>query len=99
VFMNGSSLSFKPTLVNRGTFPEGSTWAMNPLPGGDAGPGFPAPCQGRTPVRGPSAFGKWGQNPTECSGNWPTTLYIEDTIRIPKSIEAGEYVLGWEWGL
>ena len=26
--------------------------------------------------------------PNECSGNWPTTVYIEDTIKIPTDIEA-----------
>ena len=61
-------------------------WAMNPLPA--AAGDYPAPCPGKTPVRGPAAYQEWGSNPNECSGNWPTTVYIEDTIKIPTDIEA-----------
>ena len=61
-------------------------WAMNPLPA--AAGDYPAPCPGKTPVRGPAAYQEWGKNPNECSGNWPTTVYIEDTIKIPTDIEA-----------
>ena len=61
-------------------------WAMNPLPA--AAGDYPAPCPGKTPVRGPAAYQEWGKNPNECSGNWPTTVYIEDTIKIPTDIQA-----------
>ena len=46
----GKQLWFKGTYVSEGTLPEGSTWAMNPLPRvdatkfPDATDGFPAPC-------------------------------------------------------
>ena len=65
---------------------QNSMWAMNPLPA--AAGDYPAPCPGKTPVRGPAAYQEWGKNPNECSGNWPTTVYIEDTIKIPTDIEA-----------
>ena len=86
VWMNGTSLDFKPTLLTEGTTPKNSMWAMNPLPA--AAGDYPAPCPGKTPVRGPAAYQEWGSNPNECSGNWPTTVYIEDTIKIPTDIEA-----------
>lgn len=78
-----------------GTFPEGSMWAMNPLPTATE---YPPPCaHPGGPVRAPTAYNRWGNNPTDCSGTWPTTLYIEDTVVIPQNIEPGEYVLGWRW--
>jgi hypothetical protein len=43
-------------------------------------------------VRAPSAYEEWGTNPNECSGNWPTTVYIEDQIKLPEHLEPGEYV-------
>ena len=33
----------------------------------------------------------------DCSGTWPTQLYIEDTIKILANIAAGEYVLAFRW--
>jgi hypothetical protein len=70
-------------------------WAMNPLPCalGD----YDAPCPGRTAVDAPAAYEEWSHNPNECSGSWPTTVYIEDSVRIPKDLTPGEYVLGWRW--
>ena len=65
----------------------GSMWAMNPLPvcSGTDGPcEYKPPCPHKgAPVRAPTAYQRWGLNPSDCSGTWPTTLYIEDTIRIP----------------
>lgn len=98
VFDNGTSLDFKPTLVNTGTTPKGSMWAMNPLPAGRSSRDYPvAPCPGETPVIGPSAYERFGTNPNECSGNWPTKVYIEDQVYIPAEIEPGDWVLGWRW--
>jgi len=95
VWRNGSSVPFAPTLLSKGTFPEGSMWAMNPLPTATE---YPPPCaHPGGPVRAPTAYNRWGKNPTDCSGTWPTTLYIEDTVVIPQNIEPGEYVLGWRW--
>ncbi len=78
-----------------GTTPRGSMWAMNPLPA--AAGAFDSPCPGRTAVDAPSAYEEWSHNPNECSGNWPTTVYIEDSVRIPSHLTPGEYVLGWRW--
>ena len=59
---------------------------------------YSAPCpHPGPPVRAPTAYMRWGSNPSDCAGVWPTTLYVEDTIQIPEDIEAGEYVLGWRW--
>ena len=68
---------------------------MNPLPAGLGA--YPAPCPGRTQVDAPAAYEQWSHNPNECSGNWPTTVYIEDSVKIPEHVEPGEYVLGWRW--
>jgi hypothetical protein len=71
-------------------------WAMNPIPAelGD----YSQPCPNKSgPVKAPTAYLRWSTNPTDCSGTWPTTLYIEDTVKIPVDIEPGEYVLGWRW--
>lgn len=38
VFPNGTTFPVKGTFVNRGTLPEGSTWAMIPMPGTWLGP-------------------------------------------------------------
>jgi hypothetical protein len=65
---------------------------MNPLPAAKGA--YPAPCPDTQPVRGPTAYEKYGDNPNECSGNWPTTVYIEDSIMIPQHIAPGRYVLG-----
>lgn len=95
VFRNGSSVEFTPTLLSNGTTPEGSIWAMNPIPTDTE---YAQPCPQRSgPVDAPTAYLRWGKNPTDCSGTWPTTLSIEDTVLIPKDIEPGEYVLGFRW--
>ena len=75
----------------------GSMWAMNPLPRSPSD--FPPPCKAGSspPVRAPMAVGQYGTNPGPCAGNWPTTVIVMDTVRVPADIEPGEYVLGWRW--
>ena len=81
VWRNGSSQAFTPTLLSEGTTPKGSMWAMNPIPASSSD--YPAPCpHPGGPVRAPTAYLHWGANPTDCSGVWPTTLYIEDTVKV-----------------
>ena len=63
---------------------------MNPMPAPSLA--YKPPCPGKTPVRAPSAYEEWGTNPNECSGNWPTKVYIEDTIKIPTDIPVRTYV-------
>ena len=48
-------------------------------------------------VRAPMAVGQYGTNPGPCAGNWPTTVNIMDTVRVPADLAPGEYVLGWRW--
>ena len=48
-------------------------------------------------VRAPTARGKYDTNPGRCSGNWPTTVNMVDTVRIPADTAPGEYVLSWRW--
>ena len=43
------------------------------------------------------AVGQYGTNPGPCAGNWPTTVTILDTVRVPATVPPGEYVLGWRW--
>eukprot|EP00966_Prymnesium_polylepis_P163563 3780762-Prymnesium_polylepis.1 len=71
---------------------------MNPLPQSPT-PDFPPPCKAGTspPVRAPMAVGEYGTNPGPCAGNWPTTVTILDTVRVPADVPPGEYVLSWRW--
>ena len=75
-------------------------WAMNPLPE-EPSAEFPPPCKtGTEPkVKAPMALGKYGYNPGRCAGNWPTTVNIVDTVRVPADTAPGEYVLSWRWGV
>lgn len=60
---------------------------------------FSPPCKSgaHPPVRAPMALGKYGDNPGRCAGNWPTTVNIVDTLRVPADTVPGEYVLSWRW--
>ena len=83
------------TFVSEGTLPPGSTWAMNPIPmcGQENGirPGNVHTCPGGAP-------GNWTNFPYPAAGTSNITSFtIGDTLRIPASVKAGEYVLGWRW--
>ena len=95
---DGSEENITGTYITEGTFPEGSMWAMNPLPQSPSAD-FPPPCKSGTkpPVKAPMALGKYGHNPGRCAGNWPTTVSIIDSVRVPSDTPAGEYVLSWRW--
>lgn len=95
---DGHTEEINGTYVTEGTHPKGSMWAMNPLPENPTDL-FPPPCKAGTHprVRAPMAVGKYGYNPGPCAGNWPTTVIIMDTVRIPADIAPGEYVLSWRW--
>ena len=95
---DGHEEQINATYVREGTFPEGSMWAMNPLPQSPDAL-FPPPCKAGThpPVKAPMAVGKYGTNPGPCAGNWPTTVTIIDHVRVPETIQPGEYVLSWRW--
>jgi len=95
---DGTTEEIDGTYVAEGTFPPRSMWAMNPLPDQPTDE-FPPPCKAGTtpPVRAPMAVGQYGFNPGPCAGNWPTTVNIMDTVRVPAHLPPGEYVLGWRW--
>ena len=95
---DGSTEEIEGTYVTEGTSPRGSMWAMNPLPVEPTAE-FPPPCKSGTqpPVRAPKAVGKYSYNPGPCAGNWPTSVSILDTVRVPADLPPGEYVLGWRW--
>eukprot|EP00908_Phaeocystis_cordata_P021338 Transcript_3687.p1 GENE.Transcript_3687~~Transcript_3687.p1 ORF type:complete len:213 (-),score=73.08 Transcript_3687:287-925(-) len=95
---DGHEEQIEGTYVTEGVLPKGSVWAMNPLPESPTAD-FPPPCKAGThpPVRAPMAVGQYGTNPGPCAGNWPTTVNIMDTVRVPADLAPGEYVLGWRW--
>lgn len=95
---DGTTEEINGTYVTEGTIPAGSMWAMNPLPQSPTAD-FPPPCKAGTkpPVRAPMAVGKYGTNPGPCAGNWPTTVTIMDTVRVPAYLKPGDYVLSWRW--
>lgn len=95
---DGHEEQIEGTYVTEGVLPKGSMWAMNPLPESPTAD-FPPPCKAGThpPVRAPMAVGQYGTNPGPCAGNWPTTVNIMDTVRVPADLAPGEYVLGWRW--
>jgi len=92
----GESFSFPGTYITEGTIPEGSMWAMNPIPRNDntnTGVGFEPRCK-EHPLCGTTA----SNSHCKCSGMWgPYNLEILDTLEVPSDIPAGEYVLGWRW--
>ena len=95
---DGTTEEIEGTYVTEGTHPAGSMWAMNPLPQAPTDD-FPPPCKAGTspPVRAPMAVGKYGTNPGPCAGNWPTTVTILDTVRVPATLPPGEWTLSWRW--
>lgn len=82
--------------VSHGTLPAGSTWAKNPLPRNDTsntGQSFAPKCEER-----PGCGSEAHASHCLCSGMWgPFNLEIVDQVRIPSSLPAGDYVLGWRW--
>lgn len=101
----GRKQYFNATTVSQGTDPPGSTWRRNPIPrtwkdehgnwgkGSNqfqTGYGFKPYCidQGQDRVG----------NQYSCTGEWgPYNLEIVDQVRIPASLPAGAYVLGFRW--
>ena len=79
------------TLVSEGTEPQGSTWALNPLPYSNAQspPEFDPPCE-ETVDRTKSDTGR-------CSGRDPYNTLIVDELRVPAGLAPGAYVLQLRW--
>ena len=94
----GKQLFFNATRISYGTVPANSTWTMNPLPRADATKypdamdAFPAVCYDpNAPADGSGADGL-------CSGWYgPDNLEVVDSVRVPRSLEAGDYVVQWRW--
>jgi len=110
---NGTRQHIQGTYVTEGVLPEGSTWAMNPIPprclggGCHSGAGC-TPCPGtpgsdcttcdNTPEPSFLPPCEEGEREGICSGNQPSqwgSVAVVDTVKIPKDIPSGEYVLGW----
>jgi len=95
---SGKRLYFNAMRVSQGTVPQGSTWAMNPLPRADSAKypnamdAFPAVCFD------PNAPSDAESRDGLCSGWYgPDNLEIVDTVRVPASLAPGAYVLQWRW--
>lgn len=99
---NGTSIEIAATFVSVGTTPEGSTWAMNPVPAcGDAIPGtYGKPCKFPQFPPPPGCDGTcWGNSDeTFRSGHRHAVLpAIVDRLKLPSLLAPGDYVLGWRW--
>lgn len=84
---DGKRVEIDSVFVSDGTQPQGSTWAMNPIPYAHLHRNWDAnnPPEFEPPFEG-----------TGCAGNWPmTTIY--DKLRVPAYLEPGEYVLGFRY--
>ena len=112
VWNNGSRYPINNIFVSTGTWPQGSTWARNPIPrvnDDNVGQHAPKACTGpekhytpdciQFPPVCPQDTGRepWstdGSGQGACSGDWTAGL-IADRVKIPKTLPAGDYVLGW----
>lgn len=79
------------TYVSKGTKPEGSTWAMNPVPYSSPASRaeFDPPCH------------EWVDHTKSdtgrCSGRDPYRTLIVDKLAVPSHLKAGDYVLQIRW--
>jgi hypothetical protein len=110
LFPSGKEETINATLVTTGTYPAGSAWIMNPVPeccppnGSCESAGFTCgssnnkhcydhQCSATSVPEFP-----W---PTADAAAPPTNLEprfgIVDILKLPSSLEAGDYVLGWRW--
>ncbi len=90
---------FNATYVTEGTSPEGSMWAINPVPRawkslttGEWAGNYAQTGEGFQPFC-PNDDGIYS-----CAGMWgPYNMEIVDKVKIPDNLPAGDYVLGWRW--
>lgn len=89
--MLDATLEINGTYVSKGTRPEGSTWAMNPLPYSNAGsaPEFDPPCR--------EFVDRTKSDTGRCSGRDPYRTLIVDKLVVPANLKSGKYVLGLRW--
>lgn len=105
--INGSKLEIPRVTLSNGTFPAGSEWARQPIPGckrgnpehGPAGHGFTDVCVHGTeypePIRGIAGFGY--TNKTAPGLDMFHDYSIVDQVIIPSTLEPGDYLLSWRW--
>ena len=86
---------------SKGTVPNGSVWARNPIPRNAIG--TQSAYQGQGFEMPPGCAKLWGaQNMSKCQmmtdgSNSVPDMEIIDRVAIPPGTPAGEYVLGWRW--
>lgn len=85
----GHEERIRATYVTDGTTPAGSAWAMNPI--SMCGTGLNVHTCGVSNQHTPDF-----PQPAPGVSNI-TSFIIVDTLRIPRSVPPGEYVLGWRW--
>lgn len=91
---------FPAVRTTTGTFPEGSQWTKNPVPacnGGDGGffnPTAECPSGTQFPPPRPGIYG-FGVNRYHTVKHFQFSII--DRVRIPKDLEAGDYVLSFRW--
>jgi len=93
----GKELEILGKFVTVGTLPEGSAWAMNPVPACSEWTGSNCTAPQFPPPEGcdESCWGYLGPGAgTRTSHILPT---IVDQLLIPEHLLPGEYVLGWRW--
>lgn len=85
---NGTQLKIPATLVSVGTVPDGSSWAMNPVP----------PCSG-TNCNAPQFPPPPGCDETcwRSSAGTQVLPLVVDELMLPENIGHGDYVLSWRW--
>lgn len=97
-FANGTESEIPATLVSEGTLPEGSTWAMNPVPaclsvsGGFQEQGCDKPQFPPPPGCDKTCWG-YVSNPM-VNRTLPAVI---DRLRVPADLQPGSYVLGFRW--
>jgi len=101
----GHSLNFTAVTVSEGTSPKGSTWRKNPIPrawkdsAGNWGSGSNQfqTGEGFQPYCKDAGIDKIG-NARSCTSEWgPYNLEIVDMVKLPATLPAGDYVVGFRW--
>jgi len=107
LFFNSSARGWQ---VSVGTTPAGSMWRKCPLPRGPwgwrrSGPSFEPVCEESDACKalhdhGPVCLGPDEPCACRCSGDGVgdlPQLEIVDKVTLPRTLPAGDYVLGWRW--
>lgn len=101
----GRKQFFNATYVTKGTSPEGSMWAKNPIPRtwkdseGNWGKGSNQfqTGEGFQPYCVDNGIDKVG-NQYSCTSEWgPYNMEMVDRVVLPKDLKPGPYVLGFRW--